>query len=182
MELDFVKDLFVEELREQFAAETALASAFPAFLANVQDAEIGDAIKDHLNDTKRHITQLLSVAGILRFSVNNSECMVMKGLIEAINQKPEIQDSGPDLAIVAGLHCIGHFLIARYQTLATFSEFLGYDEITNVLTMISNDKAIAVETFTEIVTYSADDIPGPLEAEDAEVAGTHFINTRSGYL
>ena len=58
MKINTLQDLYIEELRDIYNAETQLTKALPPVVQCVRSVELRDIVKDHLEETKEHIGRL----------------------------------------------------------------------------------------------------------------------------
>jgi ferritin-like metal-binding protein YciE len=82
LKLDSLRDLFVEELRDLYSAETQLVEALPKMAEAAASPELKSAFEHHLEETREHVSRL---ENILKQNGENSSgetCEAMKGLIK----------------------------------------------------------------------------------------------------
>jgi len=82
VQLQTLRDLFVEQLRDLYSAETQLVEALPAMAAAATHDELRQAFEHHLEETREHVTRLDEIFGELVTAATGEMCKGMKGLID----------------------------------------------------------------------------------------------------
>ena len=82
MQLQTMRDLFVEQLQDLHSAETQLVQALPEMARSASHDELRQAFEHHLDETKDHVRRLEEIFGELGVSSSGEMCKGMKGLIE----------------------------------------------------------------------------------------------------
>src|SRR6187455_601552 len=75
-------DLFVDELKDIYWAEKHLVKALPKMQKAASSEELQEAIGNHLEQTKVHVTRLEEVFGLLDEKAVAKKCDAMAGLVE----------------------------------------------------------------------------------------------------
>ena len=100
MELDTLKDLYVEELKDLYSAEKQLVKALPKMAKAANSPELQAAFKAHLRQTAEHAARLEKICSDLGVSPRGKKCVGMEGLIEEgsdlIKEEPDpdVLDAG----------------------------------------------------------------------------------------
>src|SRR5438105_1375316 len=100
MELDTLKDLYVDEIKDLYSAEKQLVKALPKMAKAAKDKQLQDAFRTHLRETEQHVTRLERICQELGVSPRGKKCVGMEGLIEEGSER--IRDAKPE-ALDAGL-------------------------------------------------------------------------------
>jgi ferritin-like metal-binding protein YciE len=151
-----IKEIFVEELKDIYNAETQLIEALPEMAEAADSEELQDAFRDHLEQTERHAKRLEKIFNRLRIDKNDAEtCEAMKGLIEEGKQVLSDFEEGPvrDVAIIIGAQKIEHYEIAAYGSLCALAEVLNLDQIVDLLDRTLEEEKEADELLSEISDY-----------------------------
>ena len=82
MNLDTLKELYVNELRDLYNAEDQLVKALPKMAKAASSDELKEAFEKHLEQTKGHIQRLEEVFEEIGEKTKGKTCQAMKGLIE----------------------------------------------------------------------------------------------------
>lgn len=127
MKLQDLQDLYVEQLRDLYSAETQLLGALPKMAAAATDAALRQGFEDHLTQTQEHVGRLEGLLGELGQEPGGHTCKAMEGLIkegeEMIREKavPAVKDAG----LIAAAQRVEHYEIAGYGTVAAYAELMG---------------------------------------------------------
>ena len=135
MELDTLKDLYIEELKDLYSAEKQLTKALPKMAKAATHKELQAAFRTHLKETEQHVARLERICKDLGVSPRGKKCVGMEGLIEEGNEL--IQEKPDDDVLDAGLinkaQHVEHYEMAGYGTVRTYARQLGYDEQADLL-------------------------------------------------
>ena len=82
MKLETLSDLYLEQLRDLYSAESQIIEALPKMMEKASHSELRQAFQRHLDETKRQRDRLEQVFDNLGKSPKGEECMAMKGLIK----------------------------------------------------------------------------------------------------
>jgi ferritin-like metal-binding protein YciE len=123
-------------LKDIHSAEKQLVEALPEVIQALDSDELEEAVNEHLEQTKKHVTRLEKVMERLRISTESAKtCEAMKGLVEEARQTIREFDRGPvrDSALIIGAQKIEHYEIAVYGSLCELADVLGEDRICDLL-------------------------------------------------
>ena len=135
MELDTLKDLYVEELKDLYSAEKQLVKALPKMAKAANSPELQKAFKAHLRQTAEHAARLEKICGELGVSPRGKKCVGMEGLIEEgsdlIKEEPEpdVLDAG----LISAAQHVEHYEMAGYGTVRTYARQLGFETQADLL-------------------------------------------------
>lgn len=146
-----LRDLFIESLKDIYWAEKALTKALPKMAKNASTPDLVDAINNHLEETKGHVTRLEDVFTSIGEKAATKKCDAMAGLIEEGSGVLEETEPGAvrDAGIIAASQKIEHYEIATYGTLIAFAKTLGEDEAASLLLKTLQEEKNADATLTE---------------------------------
>jgi ferritin-like metal-binding protein YciE len=132
VELDTLKDLYIEELKDLYSAEKQLVKALPKMIKATKHPELKAAFKTHLQQTVEHVKRLEEVCKELGASPRGKRCVGMAGLIE---EGSDLIDEEPDADVLdAGLiSAAQHYEMAGYGTVRTYARQLGYQSQADIL-------------------------------------------------
>ena len=135
MEMETLKDLYVEELKDLYSAENQIIKALPKMIKAASHDELKDAFSRHLKETEVHVQRIAQVCDDLGVSPKGKKCVGMEGLIkegqELIKEKPEPEVL--DAALITAAQKVEHYEIATYGCLATYAKLLGLEEDKQLL-------------------------------------------------
>ena len=117
-------DLFLHTLQDVYYAEKKIIKSLPDMVEKATNRELTAGLKDHLEQTKTHVTQLDQVFKILGKSPKGVDCPAIDGIIkEAEELAGDVADKSVlDAAIIAAAQAVEHYEITRYGTLVTMGE------------------------------------------------------------
>jgi ferritin-like metal-binding protein YciE len=152
MKLVSLHDLYVEQLRDLYSAETQLIKALPKMAKAASSKELRQGFQDHLEQTKTHAERLNQIFEKLDLSAKGKKCKAMAGLIEegqeAIEEdaEPEVCDAG----LIAAAQRVEHYEIAGYGCVRTYAELMGHDEAAELLQATLDEERSTDEKLTEL--------------------------------
>lgn len=135
MELDTLKDLYVEELKDLYSAEKQLIKALPKMAKAANDKQLQEAFRTHLKQTAEHARRLEQICDELGVSPRGKKCVGMEGLIEEgsdlikENPDPDVLDAG----LISAAQHVEHYEMAGYGTVRTYARQLGFEEQADLL-------------------------------------------------
>jgi ferritin-like metal-binding protein YciE len=135
MELDTLRELYVDELKDLYSAENQLLKALPRMAKAATHPQLKKAFLKHEKQTQQHVKRLERICRELDESPRGKKCVGMEGLIEEgkelIKEKPEkdVLDAG----LIAKAQHVEHYEMAGYGTCRTWARELGYDSQAQLL-------------------------------------------------
>src|SRR5262249_6433545 len=82
MKLQSLHDLFVDELRDLYNAETQLTKALPKMAKAAKSDDLRMAFESHLKETEGQVERLESIFEQIETTPKGKKCQAMAGLIE----------------------------------------------------------------------------------------------------
>lgn len=151
-----LRELFVDELKDIYWAEKALTKAFPKMIKNATSEELVDALAEHLEVTKGHVTRLEEVFFIVGEKAVAKKCESMVGLIKEAEEIMKTTEKGVvrDAGIILAGQKVEHYEIATYGTLCAFAKTLEEDEASALLEETLNEEKNADEKLSKIANSS----------------------------
>jgi ferritin-like metal-binding protein YciE len=152
MKLESLKDLYLEQLKDLYSAETQLVDALPKMAEASHSPELKNAFREHLNQTRQHVDRLEQVFKKLGLSPKGETCEGMKGLVKEgeammkMKGEPEVLDAG----LIAAAQRVEHYEIAGYGTVRTYAELLGEADAVRLFERTLQEEEEADEKLTEI--------------------------------
>jgi ferritin-like metal-binding protein YciE len=146
------KKLFIDELKDIYWAEKALAKAFPKMISKITSDDLIDAFEDHVAETEQQLTRLEEVFSALGVKAEAKKCEAMVGLIKESEQIIDETEEGPvrDAGIISAVQKIKHYEIATYCTLRSFATALSEVEAESLLEDILNEEKDMDEKLSEL--------------------------------
>lgn len=152
MDLNSLRDLFIDELRDLYDAETQITEALPKLIEKATYPELKSALKEHLEVTHGQIRRLDQIFGRLNEKASGETCKGMKGLIKEGDDMAgrDGSDSVIDAAIISAAQRVEHYEMAGYGTVRTYAELLGETEFASLLQQTLNEEKEADQTLNNI--------------------------------
>lgn len=147
-----LQDLYVEQLKDLYSAETQLVEALPKMEQAATDPQLKEGFLMHLEQTRQHVNRLESVFADLGEEPGGHTCKAMKGLIaegaEMIDQDaaPAVKDAG----LIACAQRVEHYEIAGYGTVARYAEVLGKRQHLETLRTTETEEKKTDSQLTEL--------------------------------
>jgi ferritin-like metal-binding protein YciE len=174
MSLDSLHDLYVNELKDLYNAESQLLKALPKMAKAADSPELRAAFEEHLEVTRGQVSRLETIFTDLGVSPKGKKCKAMEGLIEEGKEILE-EDADPavrDAALIAAAQKVEHYEMAGYGCVRTYARQLGYDDAAALLQETLDEEGEADKTLTglaeSVVNAEAekadDDEPAPRKA------------------
>ncbi len=135
MKIETLEDLLHEELRELYDEEQQLVEALPKMARNAASERLREAFREHLEQTREHVTRLEQCFRDLRKKPGKETAAGMKGLIaEGEQMIGEIEQSPlRDAALIGAARRVEHYEIAAYSGAISFARRLGYETTAQLL-------------------------------------------------
>ena len=135
MELDTLKDLYIEELKDLYSAEKQIVKALPKMIKATKHPELKAAFKTHLQQTAEHAKRLELICEQLGATPRGKKCVGMEGLIketsDLIEEQPD--DDVLDAGLISAAQHVEHYEMAGYGTVRTYARQLGYESQAELL-------------------------------------------------
>ena len=135
MEMETLRDLYVDELKDLWSAEKQILRALPRMAKAASSDDLARGFREHERQTRAQVKRLERILKSLDESPRGKRCVGMEGLLEEgaelIKEKPEpdVLDAG----LIAAAQHVEHYEIAGYGTVRTWASLLGYDDHAGLL-------------------------------------------------
>lgn len=127
MKMETLQDLYVEQLRDMYSAETQLVKALPKMAKAASHEQLKSAFETHLRETETQVERLERIFEDLGKKPGGHTCKGMEGLLEEGNEMakaggdPDVRDAG----LIAAAQRVEHYEIAGYGCVRTYARMLG---------------------------------------------------------
>src|SRR4051812_16120531 len=127
MELETLRDLYVEGLKDLYSAENQILKALPQMIRKSTHPQLKKAFRKHEQQTRAQAKRLERICRALDESPRGKKCAGMEGLIkeakELISERPDpdVLDAG----LIAAAQHVEHYEMAGYGTMRTYARQLG---------------------------------------------------------
>jgi ferritin-like metal-binding protein YciE len=152
MKLRSLQDLYVEELKDLYSAESQLLTALPKMAKAASAPELNKAFKDHLKETEGQVRRLETIFEKLGTSPKGKKCKAMEGLIEE-GKETISEDADPsikDAALIAAAQRVEHYEMAGYGCARTYARLLGHDDAADLLQETLDEEGSADKKLTKL--------------------------------
>jgi ferritin-like metal-binding protein YciE len=156
MELDTLKKLYIEELKDLYSAENQILKALPKMIKVSTHPQLKKAFTVHERQTREHVKRLERVCKELGVSPKGKKCNGMEGLLkegkELIAEKPEpeVLDAG----LLSSAQHVEHYEMAGYGTVRTYARQLGYESQAELLQRTLNEEGETDHLLTALAESS----------------------------
>jgi ferritin-like metal-binding protein YciE len=161
-------ELYCDQLRDLYSAETQLIAALPEMAAAASDSDLRDGFKKHLEETREQRVRLDTICARRGISPEGEDCDAMRGLIKEAKKHLGETVAGDvrDAVLIASANRVEHYEIAAYGVTRAFAKALGYDDDAKLLGESLDEEAATVDALTKIAT-------GGLFSSGVNVAAIH---------
>ena len=121
-----LRELYIDELKDLYSAESQLVKALPKMAKEATSPDLKAGFEEHLEQTKGHVQRLETIFEQLGESPKGKKCKGMEGLIEEGSEAIEEYDGELlDAALIGAAQRVEHYEMAGYGTVSAFAEELG---------------------------------------------------------
>jgi ferritin-like metal-binding protein YciE len=147
-----LKDLFIDELKDIYSAETQLAKALPKMAKAAKSDGLRVGFEKHLVQTQGHVTRLESVFESYDEKPTGKKCKGMEGLIEEGDEAAheDYVDEVKDAALIGAAQRVEHYEIAAYGTVRAMAEKLGDEKAVKLLGQTLQEEKETDQKLTEL--------------------------------
>lgn len=142
MQMDNLRDLYIDELKDLYNAEKQLLKALPKIARNATDPNLRKAFSDHSRQTEVHVQRLDQIFEILGTSPRGKRCKGMEGLIAEAQDLlgEDAQDDVLDAGLISKAQHVEHYEIAGYGTVRAYALTLGEADQAELLQQTLNEE------------------------------------------
>jgi ferritin-like metal-binding protein YciE len=165
MQMESLKELLVDELKDLYSAENQILKALPKMIKKATSPDLKAGFEKHLKETQIHVERLETIFQELEESPKGKKCKGMEGVIadgkELMEEdaEPEVMDAG----LIGAAQHVEHYEMAGYGCVRTYAELLGLNNIAKLLQKTLDEEKATDEKLTEL----ASNINVEAEAEEA---------------
>jgi ferritin-like metal-binding protein YciE len=152
MNMESLKDLFIEELKDLYSAENQILKALPKMIKKATSPELKSGFEQHLKETQVHVERLEKIFQELEESPKGKKCKGMEGVIadgkELMEEEaePEVMDAG----LIGAAQHVEHYEMAGYGCVRTYAELLGHNDFAKLLQKTLDEERATDEKLTEL--------------------------------
>ncbi|MGE5402953.1 MAG: ferritin-like domain-containing protein [Ignavibacteriales bacterium] len=156
MQIDSLKKLYLDELRDLISSENQIIEVLPKMINSASSKELKNAFNEHLEVTKRQLQRLTEVFRNMNEVSSGKTCKAMQGII-AEGEEMMKQTKDPeviDAALIASAQRVEHYEIAAYGVVRTYAEILGDEDARDLLQTTLDEEKETDRKLTELAVNS----------------------------
>ena len=152
--IDNLQELYFDQLRDLYSAETQLVTALPEMVQNASNADLREAFSTHLEETRGHVRRLDRIFADHGISSGGEECDAIRGLVKEAKKHVDATSPGDvrDAVLIASANRVEHYEIAGYGVAKAFAQALGFDNDADVLDETLQEEGKADKLITKMAT------------------------------
>jgi ferritin-like metal-binding protein YciE len=152
MPKDSLRELYVDELKDLYSAETQMVRALPKLAKAASNPQLRHAFEEHLRQTSDQVTRLEQIFEMLDEKPTGKKCLGMEGLVKegADTIGEDYKAAVKDAALIGAAQRVEHYEIAGYGTARAFAELLGESEHVSLLEETLAEEKAADEKLSEL--------------------------------
>ncbi len=152
MEMEALRDLLVDELKDLYSAEKQITKSLPKMVKAATSDVLKKAFQGHLAETEEQVKRLEKIFEELGESPRGKKCKGMEGVLEEGKEmmeedaEPEVLDAG----LIAAAQHVEHYEIAGYGCVRTYANLLGMNNVAKLLEKTLEEEKRTDEKLTKI--------------------------------
>jgi len=155
MALASLKDLYLDELGDLYAAETQMLRVLPRWIDAARAPELRSLLHKHSEESRLHLErlQLIFTHWGERVPVAGP-CPGIAGIVQAADERLNQQttDDVQDAAVIGMAQRVEHYEIAAYGCVCAYARLLGEDQASSLLRKTLEEEKKTNEKLTELST------------------------------
>lgn len=150
-------DLFLDTLKDIYYAEKQIVKTLPKMARAAQSSELKAGFEQHADESQGHVERLEQIFELLNKPARGKTCDAILGIIdEGKTIMDEFKDTvALDAGLVSAAQAVEHYEIARYGTLKTWAQQLGYNEAVALLDATLKEEVATDQKLTRMATTNA---------------------------
>jgi ferritin-like metal-binding protein YciE len=152
MQHEALRDLYIDELRDIYSAETQLVKALPKMAKAATSDELRSGFEEHLEQTRGHVSRLEQIFEDLDEKPSGKKCAGMEGLVKEGGEmiKNEFEGDVKDAGLIGAAQRVEHYEIAAYGTVRAFAELLGDRNAVDLLSQTLEEEKETDKKLTQL--------------------------------
>jgi ferritin-like metal-binding protein YciE len=145
-------ELFHDTLKDIYYAEKKILSALPKMAKAAQNDDLRAAFEKHKTETEGQIDRLEQVFELIEEKPQGKKCAAIEGILEEGQEIIKEYKGSPalDAGLVSAAQAVEHYEIARYGTLRTWAEELGFNQAMKLLQQTLDQEEATDQALTEL--------------------------------
>lgn len=148
-----LEEFFIGELKDIYWAEKHLTKALPKMEKAATTQELKDAINEHLEVTKTHVSRLEEIFAIMGKKPQAKKCEAMAGITKEGDEIVSETEKGSitrDVGIILAAQKVEHYEIATYGGLTQLAKTLHLENVADILYKTLEEEKETDEKLTQI--------------------------------
>ncbi|MBB3442598.1 ferritin-like domain-containing protein [Rhizobium sp. BK379] len=152
-----LEDLFYDTLKDIYFAERQILRALPKMARAAQSQELKAGFEKHREETESHVERLQQVFEIIGKRAQGKTCEAIQGIIaEGEEIMEEFKGTAAvDAGLISAAQAVEHYEIARYGTLKTWAQTLGFKDAVTLLDQTLQEEGKTDQILTKLATSAA---------------------------
>lgn len=165
-----LKQLYIDELKDIYNAETQLVKALPKMAKASTSDELRNGFEEHLEQTKGHVQRLEQIFESLAESPKGKKCAGMEGLVKEGGEvmQEDFEGALMDAALIGAAQRVEHYEIAAYGTASEFARILGESEHVSLLQETLNEEKETDQKLTQLAKQINSEANEAAEQDDSK--------------
>jgi ferritin-like metal-binding protein YciE len=162
-----LREVFIDELKDIYSAETQLVKALPKMAKAANSDALKNGFLGHLEQTKGHVERLKEIFASLGEKPTGKHCKGMEGLVEEGSEaaQEDYEGDAMDAALIGAAQRVEHYEIAAYGTVRAMAAKLGDDKVVRLLAQTLQEEK---DTDVKLSTLADNMIVQDVTSSDAE--------------
>jgi ferritin-like metal-binding protein YciE len=156
MEIDSLRKLYIEELKDLYSAEKQILQALPRMAKKATNPQLKAGFEEHARQTEQQVQRLDQIFEALGKSPRGKKCKGMEGLLEEGKEvmQEDMDNETRDAALIAAAQKVEHYEIAGYGTVRTYAQLLGEKEAVKLLQTTLDEEGMTDKKLTQLAESS----------------------------
>jgi ferritin-like metal-binding protein YciE len=152
MEIDSLRKLYIEELKDLYSAEKQILQALPRMAKKASNPQLKAGFEEHLRQTEQHVQRLEQIFEALGKSPRGKKCKGMEGVIEEGKEvlQEDMDDETRDAALISAAQRVEHYEMAGYGTVRTYAQLLGERQAASLLQQTLDEEGQTDKKLTQL--------------------------------
>lgn len=152
MQQQALRDLYIDELRDIYNAETQLVKALPKMAKAATSEQLRSGFEEHLEQTRGHVSRLEQIFEALDEKPTGKKCAGMEGLVKEGSEmiSDDFEGEVKDAGLIGAAQRVEHYEIAAYGTVRAFAELLNERKAMDLLSETLQEEKETDEKLTQL--------------------------------
>ena len=152
MKENTLRELFLDEIRDLYDAESRIVKALPKMAKAAESEELRTGFVEHLEQSKEHVERLKQILTDMEEKVSAKKCPGMIGILQEGEElmEEDFEGSVKDAALISAAQRVEHYKIAAYGCVHSWAQELNEDNAAELLEKTLNEEKETDEKLTEL--------------------------------